>query len=415
MDPRQRPQRGDLISGISVALVLIPQALAYAELAGMPPAIGLLAGTIPAIAAAFFASSPYLQTGPTALHALLVAGALSGTAAVATPDYVATGAMLALLVGVCRVIFGVLRWGRVAYLVSEPVLVGFTTGAAILVIASQVPSIVGVSASGNQVLARAITALSQPDRWSIPTIALAGITLVVVILGRRFHPLFPSVLVAVIVAWAVSLGVGFEGAVLGEIPRTVPTLSVERPWSSIPALLIPAVVIAVVGFAEPASIARTYAALDGYRWSPHREFVSQGIANLASGMIGAFPVGGSFGRSSLNRSAGAVTRWSGAVTGVALLAVLPITGVLASLPKVILAAVVVSAVISLIRPERWRELWRASPLEAGLAFGVLVMMAVVDPHIERAIVVGVAASGLLRLVRKLRSSSRPDRDVRAKR
>ena len=157
-----KPSTGDLVAGISVALVALPQSLAYAEIAGMPPQYGLFASALPPILAALFVSSRYLQTGPVALTALLAFGALEPLSTPGSPEYIALAALLALLVGVFRILLGLLRLGGVAYLLSEPVLTGFTTAAAILILSSQLPKVFDVSTDGDGVLADALEALTSP-------------------------------------------------------------------------------------------------------------------------------------------------------------------------------------------------------------------------------------------------------------
>lgn len=397
----ERPRPGDVVAGLSVALVLIPQALAYADLAGLPPQVGLLAGTLPAVAAALLVSSPYLQTGPTALTALLVAGGLGPLATAGTARYVELAALLAVLVGAFRVAFGALRLGIAAYFVSQPVLVGFTTGAALLIIGSQLPAVFGTTASGERVIVRAVDVLSRPADWSWSSLALGGLTLALMLLGRRLHRAFPAVLVAVGATWGLAAVTGYEGPTVGEIPTSWPSLAVDLPWGDVGTLLLPAFVIALIGFAEPSSIARTYAAADRRPWSADREFVSQGVANLVAGSIGSMPVGGSFGRSSLNRAAGARTRWSGAITGVAVLAALPLAGALSSIPKAALGAVVIGAVLSLLRFGQVGEMWTTSRAQSATAIATIAATLVLDPRVDRAILLGLATSVVVHLAREV--------------
>ncbi|MEZ5379299.1 MAG: SulP family inorganic anion transporter [Acidimicrobiales bacterium] len=396
-----RPQIGDLVAGLSVVLALVPQGLAYAELAGMPGHIGLLAGTLPAILAAFFVSSPYLQTGPTALTSLLVAGALTPLAAAQTDDYVLLGALLALMVGVARVVFGALRLGIAAYFVSQPVLTGFTSGAALLIMGSQLPTVAGYSSDSSRVLGRALATLAHPGDWNWASIMLAVITFVLIVTLRKVHQIFPSVLLGVAVSWAIAAIFDLDVATVGDIPSVGVSLVDELPFDSTAHLIVPAIVIALIGFAEPSSIARTYAAAQRQRWSANAEFVSQGVANLAAGAIGSYPVGGSFGRSSLNYRAGATTRWSGFITGVAMLVLLPFSNVLSSMPKSALAAVVISSVMSLFRLDRISAMWSWSRPQTAAAAVTLVATLAFDPRIERGILVGVALSVGIHLWREL--------------
>jgi SulP family sulfate permease len=397
---RVRPHTGDVLAGITVALVLIPQSLAYAELAGMPARLGLYLAAVAPLAAAPFASSPYLQTGPVAITSLLTLGALSNLAAPKTADYIALAALLALVVGVIRILVGLLRMGGVAYLMSEPVLVGFTVGASLVIVASQLPSALGVEASG-EVVAAAIRALVHVDRWDPQSVALSLITLGLIFGGRRLHPLFPGVLVAMALAIVFSRAAGYDGPVVGTIPSGFPSLVDDLPLRSLGDLIVPGAVIALVGFAEPSAIARSYATLDRSQWDPNREFVSQGVANLAAGAVGSFPAGGSFSRTAINRLAGARTRWSGAITALAVLAFLPVAGVLSDLPGSVLSAVVIGAVATLIRPQPLLELWRYTRMQFYIAGLTLVLTLVLAPQVQEAVIVGTVLAVAAHLRREI--------------
>jgi len=305
-----RPTVADALAGLSVALILIPQSMAYAAIAGMPPYVGLFAAAFPLLIFALFASSPYLQTGPVALTSLLTFGALSSAGFVEESDeWVAAGAVLAIGVGVFRLILGAFRLGSVAYLVSEPVMIGFMSAAAIVIAASQLPKVFGVDPPDSNTLEEAWWALTSVSEWRLPALALSVVTLVLMLGGRRIHRLFPGVLVAVIACLLWSIATDYDGLIVGTIPEGIPSLSLDLPWSELPALLLGAFVIALVGFAEPSAIARTFATADRVPWNASRELVSSGLSNMMSGLSGAFPVGGSFSRSSVNRFAGAQTRF----------------------------------------------------------------------------------------------------------
>ncbi len=402
------PSLGDLVAGLSVFLVLIPQGLAYAELAGLPSHLGLLAGTVPPLIAALFVSSPYLQTGPTALTALLILGPLSQLAEPGSASYLELAALLALLVGVARLVFGVLRLGIMAYFVSQPVLIGFTTGAALLIAGTQVPTAFGVSVprtsadgSTRSVMARAFDAIDDPSMWDSRAMVIAAITLALTLGLRRVHKLFPSVLVAVGVAWALDAATGGTTDHIGTIPNELPAFSFDLPYGRTGDLLVPAILIAMVGFVEPASICRTYATAKRERWSANQEFISQGAANIAAAATGTFPVGGSFGRSSLNERAGAQSRWSGAITGLTMLAFLPFAGVLESIPRAALAAVVVSAAVSLVRLDRIAAMWEWSKPQTATAVATLAFTLALDPRIDHAIEFGIILSVAVHLWREM--------------
>jgi len=396
-----REHGGDVVAGVSVALVLVPQALAYAELAGVPPQVGLSASALPLIAAALVASSPYLQTGPGALTALLTLGALEGLAPTGSAEYIQLAALLAIVVGASRAVLGLLRLGPLAYLMSEPVLMGFTNAAVILIIASQLPTAVAASPPEGGVLWSAAWTIVHPADWQVDALLFALGTAAIVGVGRR-HRLFPSVLVAMVLAIVVSELTGYDGSVVGSLPDDLIDFSVDLPWSRVGELILPGVVIALVGFAEAASIARRYATEDRTPWNPNRELVSQGAANLVSGVSGGIPVGGSFARSSLNRLAGARTRWSGAVTGLAVLAFLPFAGVISPLPRAVLAGIVIVAVSGLLTPRALIVLMSESKAQTIVAGGTLVATLVLAPHIELGVAIGIALSIGAHLYRELR-------------
>ncbi|HUG41507.1 MAG TPA: SulP family inorganic anion transporter [Longimicrobiales bacterium] len=397
--PGPRLTSGDVVAGVTMALVLIPQSLAYAQVAGLPAHVGLYAAALPPLAAAFFASSPYLQTGPAAVTAILTAGALAPLAAAGSAEYVRLAALLALVVGVIRVGIGLLRAGKVVFLMSEPVLRGFTTGAAILILASQVSGAVGLAPEGSG-LSAAFRAFGEWREWQGQALAAAAATILVVVSVRRLHPLAPGVLIASVGAVVVSALAGYDAPVLGAIPEGLPPLSLALPFSAVPSLALAGAVIALAGFSEAASIARTYATRERQRWDPDREFISQGVANLAAGISGGFPVGGSFSRSSIAHMAGAKTRWSGAVTGAAVLAFLPFANVLAPLPIAVLSALVMTAVVGLIRPGQVLVLWRLSRPQFLVAATTLVLTLALAPHIEQAVVLGILLAGAIHLWRE---------------
>ncbi|MGH3329116.1 MAG: SulP family inorganic anion transporter [Streptomycetales bacterium] len=399
--PRVRPDPRDVLAGMSVALVLIPQSLAYAEIVGVPIVHGLYASALPPIAAACFASSPYLQTGPVAMTSLLTFGALATLATPKSPEYVQLALLLALVVGVTRLLIGLLRAGTVAYLMSQPMLMGFTPAAATLVVGSQLPTAVGLDRAEGHVLYSALSALTQPANWQPACVAPAIATLVLVLTGPRLHRAFPAVLVAVVAGVSWSVVTGYARPTVGVVPEGFPPFTTSLPWHRLPELAVPGVVIALVGFAEAASISRIFASTHQPRWRADREFVSQGVANVASGLTGGFPVGGSFSRSALNRLSGARTRASGAICGLTVLAFLPFTSALSPLPTAILAAIVIAAVLRLIRLGPLLRLWRYSRSQAVIGWTTFAATLILAPHIEQAVMLGIGLSLANHLLREL--------------
>jgi SulP family sulfate permease len=396
-----RPSSRDVIAGVGVALILIPQSMAYANLAGLPARHGLFAAALGPLAAGFFASSPYLQTGPVALTALLTLGALIPVAAPGTAEYVGLAALLALVVGIVRVLVGTLRGGWISYLMSRPMLDAFAAGAGILIVSSQLPGALGVEATGDGILSRATWVLLRPAEWEGTSSVLAILTLLVVIGARRLNPLIPAVLIATVAGVSFSLVTQYSGVRLGDIDGGLPSLTLALPWAALPTLVLPGIVIALVGFAEAASISRIYATKERMRWNPNQEFIGQGAANIAVGLFGGFPIGGSFSRSSLNYLSGARTRWSGLVTGVVVLAFLPFAKVLSALPSSVLSAIVIAAVVPLIRVRLLASLWRISRPQAVVGWLTFGFTIILSPHIEQAVVLGILAAVAVHIWREL--------------
>jgi SulP family sulfate permease len=397
------PSLPDLLAGISVALVLVPQSLAYAELAGLPAVVGLTSAALAPLAAALFASSPALQTGPTAMAAVLVLAVLGGGVISDSGDPTAvasTAALLALMVGVVRVVLGLLRAGALAYILSGPVLRGFTLGAALLIAASQVPTALGMARGEGRLLFAAVDALSTPSHWSLGALTTTILAYALLRLSRRWGPRVPTVLL--LSAGLTIVAHSFPGAlgpVVGSIPAELPRLDLNLPWERFPELLLGALVIAIVGFTEPTAIARRYQQ-PGSVWNPSRELIGQGLANIVTGMSAGMPVGASFSRSALNVALGAHTRWAAVVTGVVVLMLMPLAGLLSELPRAVLAAVVLSAITDLLRIGAVTDLWRFGRMQTAAAITTTAMVLLFEPRIDLAVVVGVMLSVLVHLARE---------------
>jgi SulP family sulfate permease len=364
----------------------------------------MYAAALAPIATAFVSSSPYLQAGPTAMTSLLALGALAPLAVPFTNEYVALAALLALVVGAVRIAIGLARAGALAYLMSQPVVAGFTAAAGLLIVLSQVPAMLGASVETGNPIGMAFDAVRGPGGWEILSIVLAAGTLAMILGGRAVHPLFPGVLLAALLAIGFSVLFDYGGPTVGEVRSGFPPFSIDLPWSDAAKLLLPGAVIALVGFAEPAAIARHYATAERQAWSPNREFVSQGLANVVAGFGGGYPVGGSFSRSALNVLAGARTRWSSVVTAVAVLAFLPAMGAISPLPKAVLGATVVAAAIALLDPRPFLEYRRNARAQFGVALVTFAATLAFAPNVERGVLVGIGVAIAAHLWRELRLS-----------
>jgi SulP family sulfate permease len=399
----------DLPAGLSVALILIPQSLAYAELAGLPGSVGLTVAALTPLAAALFASSPYLQTGPTALTSLLTLGVLSTLNLPGTSHYVASAALLALLTGLIRAGLGFARLGALSYFMSLPVLRGFTSAAALLIILTQLPAAFGASGSGG--ITGAAVLLVQPGTWQLAALGFTLLTIALLQGAKLVSPRLPGALLAVAAGISLSSLFDYQGATVGQIGAALPLLNPDLPWLEVPQLALGAFVIAIVGFAEPASIARQYAHEVRGGWNPNRELISQGLANFVAGLFSGFPVGGSFSRSALNRASGAASRWSGFFTGLAVLAFLPAAGLLRDLPTAVLAAIVIGSVTQLLQLRGLLRLWRYARLQGLIALTTFTVTLLLAPRVDYAVIIGISLAISVHLYREMKldiSSSEED-------
>lgn len=379
--------RGEIVAGLTVSLVIVPQSVAYAALAGMPLVTGIYASFLPALVAVLWSASPRLSVGPTALSSLLVTASLAGLAEPGSAQWVALAVWLALLSGLMQVGLGLGRFGWILNLVSAPVLAGFTQAATVLIVLSQLPALLGMQGDWSVWLAT-----PHVDT----TAAAFGLgSLALLVAGKRLAPNAPTVMVTVIGAGAISYASGFSGhggAVIGALPSGLPGLywPGTLAWGTLGALIVPAMVITLVSFLETASSAKVENLREHKPWNDNQDLIAQGLAKLASGATGSFPTSSSFSRSAINLYAGAQTGWATVVTVVMVLAVLLwFTPALYHVPSAVLAAVVVAAVSSLLKPASFVRLWRLLRMEAftmGVTFLVTLLTA---PRIYWGVLAGV--------------------------
>ena len=368
--------RGEAMAGLTVGLMVIPQGVAYAQLAGMPLVTGIYASMLPALVAVLFSASARLSVGPTALTSLLIYASLSPLAAPASPEWVELAVWLALLSGGLQVVLGAARFGWLLNLVNSPVLMAFTQAAAVLIISSQLPALLGFRVGWAEMLqAPSVDALAA-------AFGLAALALLV--LARRWRPTFPTVLVIVVAAAALSWALGHEsrgGAVVGPLPGGLPAAYIPGwpGWQMLGQLVLPTLVITLVSFLETAASAKVDSQRKGERWDQDQDLIGQGLAKIASGFSGAFATSSSFSRSALNLYAGAQTGWATLVSVVVVLAALLVfTPVLRHVPQAVLAAIVVAAVVGLLKPREFLRLWHISRVEAVIAaitFGITIAAA----------------------------------------
>jgi len=414
----------DLVAAVIVTIMLIPQSLAYALLAGLPAQVGLYASILPLVIYAVFGTSRTLSVGPVAVASLMTAAALAPIAEAGTAEYVAGAVLLAVMSGLMLTLMGIFRLGFLANFLSHPVISGFITASGIIIAASQLKHIFGIQASGHNLSEIAESLLTSITSTNFYTLAI-GVGALVFLLAARKHlkPLLVkfgvkpgladiltktapilSVLVTMLVAWYLQLdqkGVRLVGEVPSGLPEfTMPPLDTGL-WSQ---LAVSAVLISIVGFVESVSVGQTLAAKRRQRIDPDQELIGLGTANLGAGLSGGMPVTGGFSRSVVNFDAGAETPAAGAYTAVGIaLATLFLTPAIAWLPQATLAATIIVAVTTLIDLPALSRTWRYSRTDFGAMLATILLTLV--HSVEAGIIAGVALSIGLFLYRTSRPHS----------
>lgn len=351
--PREK-LRGDVTAGLTVAVMLIPQGMAYATLAGMPPITGLYASIVGILVYALLGTSGALAVGPVAITSLLTVEGLARVAVPEDPSYPATAALLALLVGGVLAVLGLLRLGVLVNLLSHPVISGFTSAAAIVIALSQVKDLFGLDIGRPEGVVDTLQALTENiGDTSLVTLAVGAVAIAVLLAGRRFAPKFPTALLVVVLGSLATWGFSLHDsgvAILRDVPSGLPTPALPEMSGSLLGDLMPvALTIAVVAFAEGISVAKAIGRKTRENVDANQELLATGAANAASGAFSGFPIAGGFSRTAVNYQAGARTPLASLITAAVLtVAVLWLTPAFYYLPKVVLAAIVVVAVLGLV-------------------------------------------------------------------
>lgn len=388
----------DLIAGVSVSLLAIPQSLAYAQLAGVPPYFGLYAAFIPSIVGALFGSSGVLSTGPVALTSLLTAASVANLAPPGSDQFVAYVTLLALISGLFQLGLGLARAGVLLNLLSHPVLMGFINAAALIIALSQLPAMTGIQvAQTDNFLVDTWHVLMRIYSLHVMSIVFGLLAFILLYGFRRFVPKLPGVLIAVgIVTWCSYYFdfAGHGGKVVGIIPTGLPSISTPAfSWEAIVALLPPAFVIALISFMEAMSSSKIIAVRTRTRWDENQELIGQGLAKIAAAFCQSMPVSGSFSRSALNLASGARTGVSSLVAAAfVLMTLLFFTPLLYHLPKPALAAMIILAVANLIDVAAMRYAWLVSRDDGMAAAITFVATLVFAPNIQNGLLTGIIFS-----------------------
>lgn len=403
---RRGDLRGDLVAGATVAALLVPQGLAYAVLAGLPPQIGLYASIAPVIAYACFGTSRQLAVGPVAIVSLMTATALAPLADEGTAAYIAGAAVLALLVGAVHL---VLRFARLGFLVdflSHAVLVGFTAASALIIVASQIKHVLGVDVAGADSFVQTIRAdIAVVGATHLPTLVLGVSCVAGSLVLKRFVRRVPAALV-MILGSIVAVGVldleRHGVATVGEIPDTLPGFSIPTfDPRALGALSTAAVAITLVGFMESIAVAKVYARRHRYAIDPNQELVGLGMANVASGLFGGLPVTGGFSRTAVADAAGTKTPLASIVAALLIIpAVLFMTPVFADIPQAALGATIILAVLNLIDVKEMRHIAHVKRSDTiGMAIAFVATLVI---GIERGMLIAIVASMLVVFARMSR-------------
>ena len=399
--------RSDALAGLLGAVLVLPQGIAFATLAGLPPEYGLYTAIVPCIIAALFGSSWHVMSGPTNANSLALFAMLSPLALAFTPAYIQLALAVTLMVGVMQFLIGVLRLGSLANFISPAALFGFTSGAAVLIAVYALPDFLGLPPAKERgalaVLMHVGSQLAQLDKSAL----LVGVTTVLVALGARYvRPGWPFMLIGLAAATALAVGANLTVRTIGHITTPWPKFALPNlsdvSWASVSELLGLAFALTIVALGQAISIAKAVAARSGQRIDANREFRGQGLSNIVGGFFSCYVSCGSMNRSMPNLQAGARTPLAAVFSAVLLLALVAVSSaLLAKIPMAALAGLLLLVSVSLFDAPRWREVFTLSRTEFGVTLATLI--ATLTIRLEIAILLGT----LLSLMTFLYRTSKP--------
>lgn len=414
---------GDLMAGMIVAIMLVPQSMAYALLAGLPPQVGLYASILPLILYALFGTSRTLAVGPVAMVSLLVATGISAIAPQNSPEYIVLALVLALLVGIIQLSMGLLRLGFLVNFLSHAVISGFTSAAALIIAFSQLKHLLGVKIPHTESFYELLVSLVQQlGRSNIVTLSIGVISIAVLIYFNRhlgsllnrwgvseglIVPITKSaplivVLFSTLLVWSLALHENANVNIVGTIPRGLPPFTLPSfEWTLWQKLLPTALTISFVGFMESIAVAKSLASKRRQKVDANQELIGLGAANLGAAVTGGYPVTGGFSRSVVNFAAGANTALASMITALLIaLVTLFFTPLFYFLPQTTLAAIIIVAVFGLVDVNTFKQMWRYNKAD-GVSL-LITFVAVLTVGIELGILVGVVTAVLLFLWRTSR-------------
>lgn len=393
--------RADAMAGLTTAVMLVPQGMAYAMLAGLDPIVGLYASTVPLVLYALVGSSRRLAVGPVAMDSLMVAAGLLPLVQGDAAQYAASAAVLALMVGAIQVLMGALRAGALVRFLSGPVIIGFTSAAAVIIAGSQLKHALGLSLPRSSHIVTMISDLVQNlGETHFLTLIMALASLATLSVLKKRAPRFPRFLLVVVLGTVVTAVAGLDAlglAVVGDVPAGLPAIGIPRvDLGLLPSLFPIALSISLVSMMEGLSIGKRY---DDKTLVPTREFFGLGLANLGAGLISGYPVSGGFSRTAVNVQAGARSPLAGIVTaGIITATLLFLTPAFRLLPRAILASIILSAIVGLVDIAGARTLWKTD--RTLFAVAVITFSATLGLGIPIGMGMGIGTSLVLRFWRK---------------
>lgn len=389
--------QADLLAGLTVAVVLLPQAIVFAILAGLPPQMGLYSAIVAAIVGALWGSSNHLHSGPTNTASILVLSTLLPVAAVGSPAYIAAAGLLAVMVGLFRLVMGLARLGMLVSFVSDSVIIGFTAGAGVLIAVGELRSLLRLEAGSSSGLINALSniALSLPESHFL-SLSLGLGTLAIILVLRRFYPRWPGQLITLAAAAGVVALFGLDQMgvkIIGDLPNSLPPLA-DLPLTDVELigdLSVGALAVAAIGLVEATSIARSVAVQSGQRLDSNQEFIGQGLANIACGFLSGHACSGSFNRSALNYEAKAQTPLASVFSGIFVLAAMLVLSPLAAyIPRAALAGMLLLAAYGMIDRKEMARLWRGAPGDALIM--IVTLLATLFLPLQFAVLTGILMS-----------------------
>lgn len=391
--------QGDLTAGITVTAMLIPQGMAYAMLAGLPPIYGLYASIAPPFIYALIGTSRQMSVGPVALDSLLVAAGVGAMAELGSDGFIVLAILLAAMVGLIQFLMGVARLGFVVNYLSYPVLTGFTTAAALIIGFSQLKHFLGLSLPQTHHIHSILwSAIQQIGEINLVTLVIGIGSIIAMSLLKRWNKKLPGAITVVIIStclvWLFDLHT-FGVSIVGEVPSGLPSLGLPDFNSESVQMLLPlALTIALIGFTQTISVAKTFAAKNQYRVDANQELMAVGMANIVGSILKGYPVSGGISRSAVNAQAGAQTTVASMITAILIaVTLLFLTPLFYYMPHAVLAAIIMTAVNGLIDTNEMRYLFKVKKSEGALL--VLTVIATLLLGIIQGLLLGIAASILL--------------------